>query len=467
MARHSAPRRLQSAQESRYVEEVQGGSDAWRALLGRWQGQEEDEASNMKCEALELKADGSFEHSVWHIPDQPHNSTCSGRWQLFNVRHLGADLAAQTDRELSFERGQYSIPLHVEKLVVCGVNPEVNGFLGAACRLYPAKEAAPRRPTRAPTLLPAQREPTEEDAKVLVEVTGLPLQECLAALTETRMDHDAAVKKLLRLQDDADGETQPAGPEDGRGPRPTSRDQTGDPPEASAEALAEATGRSIRECAEALQRHGNNADSAVVDLLGLPPSSEGPAMAGGGSASSSSLPAPGEASGTAGGASGSGEANPGPTQAQEVTVAARLSEMTMAPLDQCLEALRQAGGNPDDAGARLLGLHSGPLDVVGESSVTPDGFANPYATYLSAGEVAPDGGGTHVAVAAAEEVEPADLEETELGSEADLNLAEVDRVAPEAAAEAAEEAAEEAADLPDFVRDAELGPTSPKRRRSE
>lgn len=50
-----------------------------------------------------------------------------------------------------------------EKLMVCGVNPELNGFTGASCRLYPQKEDEGSE---------SSEEVNEEEVLKLVEWTG-------------------------------------------------------------------------------------------------------------------------------------------------------------------------------------------------------------------------------------------------------------------------------------------------------
>jgi len=248
------------------------GGPAAEAMAGVWSGQEEqEEGLAVQEERLELRSDGVFTHTMAlrsALADGARSfnseSTCSGRWRLYNVKYLGADASAVADRELGFERNAGSPPLLADRLVVCGVNPRVNGFLGQACRLYVegtgsspgTATQARRQPVASATQETA--EPSEADARRLAEATGRPLDACFAALVECNCCADEAAARLMEAPAD------PSGPAEDPAPCQESRQR-------AAAALAEATGRSYAECLAALQASGGDSDAAAVQLLEAPP----------------------------------------------------------------------------------------------------------------------------------------------------------------------------------------------------
>eukprot|EP00413_Alexandrium_margalefii_P026378 CAMPEP_0204577420 /NCGR_PEP_ID=MMETSP0661-20131031/42336_1 /ASSEMBLY_ACC=CAM_ASM_000606 /TAXON_ID=109239 /ORGANISM="Alexandrium margalefi, Strain AMGDE01CS-322" /LENGTH=274 /DNA_ID=CAMNT_0051586251 /DNA_START=36 /DNA_END=860 /DNA_ORIENTATION=+ len=254
-------------------------------MTGVWLGQEEQQDGlAVQEERLELGCDGAFSHTLAlrsALGDGARSfdseSTCSGRWRLYYVKYLGADVNAVSDRELGFERGAGSPPLLADRLVVCGANPRVNGFLGQACRLYPQGGGSARGGTagalRRPSIDAAREpppEPSEADARRLSEATGRPLDACLAALVECDCDADEAAARLLEAPAESSGPAVEDAP-------PAVTEEL----EAAAAALAEATRRTYAECLAALQASGGNTDAAAVQLLEAPPAkrrrSEAPA----------------------------------------------------------------------------------------------------------------------------------------------------------------------------------------------
>merc|ERR1719362_1962955 len=124
---------------------------------------------------------------------------CTGRWHLSFVKFLGADIDAPgADREITFERGTGSQPLLADRLVVCGVNIRVNGFLGSTCRLYPIEAAATPGATSTswPSLATDQQAlPSKVDAIRVAEATGKSVDACFAALIECNCSMDDAVAR--------------------------------------------------------------------------------------------------------------------------------------------------------------------------------------------------------------------------------------------------------------------------------
>jgi len=418
--------------KSRYLEEVPNlTAPVATALVNVWCGfEEETDGLGAQSERLELFADGTFEHSLGHTLTrsrqtdlrEPTESTCSGRWRLYKVRHLGADVDAAGDREIAFELGPGSTPLHQSRMVVCGQNPVVNGFHGAACRLYPeassqGRDSATKRRRQGEPAAQQEdtdpgvelevvgRPPTDAEVRTLTEATGRPSDECYAALLQYGGLEEAAIR-LLEDGGDGDGEQEPEAEQGGGGPGALAASK-GQPPSTGggggrggggtvsstmaqvmayeqneekhveisledARALVEATGRSLESCREALEAQGGRVDAAAEYLLGLPESG-GDSGGSSSSSSSSSSPAsrssyvgspPQEAKATAvagdgceaaalaaGGEEKSGE--------EELGAARRLAEMCERPLEECLEALRAAGGRAEEAAGRLLGLDGG------------------------------------------------------------------------------------------------------------
>jgi len=343
-------------QDTRYLEEVAVGGQAYRILAGTWVGEEEEnDGLSLQQERLELKADGTFTHTLAHrfaplgdaltkVNDNCESS-CSGKFSLHNIRHLGADVSATpSDRELWFQSGADSRPVLVDKLVVCGANVAVNGFIGATCRLYPGdRDGAQTRnqesgAQRHDELEVEEPQPTEDDAKQLAEATGRSLDACFAALLQAGSREEAAVLLLENAADSPAGDSgvapgassssapvAPGATDDFELNAPAPSGATRDTTSASAESVAEATGRPLAQCAEALRAHDGKVNDAVDYLLSLP-SSENDSVA--------------------------------PTAADQVK-AARLTELSGQTFDKCLEILCKMNGNVERAAAALLGLEDG------------------------------------------------------------------------------------------------------------
>lgn len=346
---------------TRYLEEVSVGSQAYIKLTGIWVGEEEDnDGLSLQQERLELKADGTFKHTMAHRfaplgdalqanENDQCESSCSGRWSLHNIRHLGADVSAPcTDREVTFESSASSRPL-VEKITVCGANPAVNGFIGASCRLYP-KDRFKNDGNR--TGLRESREqqdelevedplPTEDDAKQLAEATGRSLDACFAALMQAGSREEAAVLLLESVTDSPGGPdvtsdlpnlAEPAS----TGDASRSSGVSSDTPSASAEAVAEATGRPLAQCVEALRANDGKVNDAVDYLLSLP------------------------------------ESEPAAPSSVDAVNAARLTELSGQSFEKCLQVLRTMNGHTERAAAALLGLEEGAAQDVDTATATHD-----------------------------------------------------------------------------------------------
>lgn len=243
--------------QNRYTEEVPIG-EAGNYLMNTWCGSEdEDDGMSVTSERLVLHEDGTFAHTVAHrfaISDsEGSSSTCHGQWRLFNVRHLGADVNAAADKEIGFVRAEGSPTLHVSSLIVCGVNPNVNGFLGAACRLYPERSGAA---THIDNGVIESYAPKTPDAQFLAEVTGCPIDECFAALFVSNGQRDEAVARLLKLEQSPSSEA------------PELAHESSPCPERASQ-LAEITGQSLAACFDALEQCSGCIDDAVVMLLNL------------------------------------------------------------------------------------------------------------------------------------------------------------------------------------------------------
>jgi len=272
MVRRAAPTVRQS---HRYLEKVPEGAPATEVLLGVWQGAsaEEDERS-MQQEHLELRVDGTFTHSLMHEMSftggsrSCSQSSCTGRWHLSFIKFLGADVdAAGADREITFERSAGSQPLLADRLVVCGVNPRVNGFIGSACRLYPIKavNAAVTSTTRPQLAADQQAIPSKADAMRVAEATGRSVDACFAALIECNCDMEEAVARILDT-DEGTGEAAKGIP----GLLPQEEQHLETQWQAASVILAEATGHSREHCLAALQASGGNEEAAAVQLLEEP-----------------------------------------------------------------------------------------------------------------------------------------------------------------------------------------------------
>lgn len=380
-------------QDTRYLEEVALGGQAYSQLAGIWVGEEEEhDGLSLQQERLQLNEDGTFTHTLAHrfapvgqalraSENDNCESSCSGQWRLHNIRHFGADLAATaTDRELKFQSAASSRPVLVDKLIVCGANPAVNGFIGASCRLYPhnrfSNDGAQCRQQES-SHEEVDLQPTEEDAKQLAEATGRSLDACFAALLQAGSREEAAVLLLENAADSPRGDglaSVPPGATDGfelntpsapsalgatdgfelntptapQAPgvdissRPSSNSgTTSETTSASAEAVAEATGRPLAQCAEALRAHSGKVNDAVDYLLSFP-SSENDSRA--------------------------------PSAADQVK-AARLTELCGQPFEKCLDVLRNMNGNAERAAASLLGLEEGVAESSHAVSSTPEEIA--------------------------------------------------------------------------------------------
>jgi len=260
----------------RYLEAVSMDDPAATSLVNVWSGTT-DEDGSQQTERLVLKADGTFEHQVAHSfgRESAASTECCGHWEVHKVRHMGADLQAEGDRELVFKKSDAGTPLITERLVVCGANPAVNGFVGASCRLYPAAEADgpagvvpgedadTAEPETAENAVESEGEEIQEvddaDVQLLHETTGQPKDRCLAALlnvaanvsSEARLETAAA-----ELMDQVDA--QEATGSNDRAIASVSEEQL--------QLLMGCTGRSEVECREALKKHPN-VDAAAEMLL--------------------------------------------------------------------------------------------------------------------------------------------------------------------------------------------------------
>eukprot|EP00747_Dinoflagellata_sp_TGD_P032181 gnl/TRDRNA2_/TRDRNA2_135803_c0_seq1.p1 gnl/TRDRNA2_/TRDRNA2_135803_c0~~gnl/TRDRNA2_/TRDRNA2_135803_c0_seq1.p1 ORF type:complete len:492 (+),score=104.52 gnl/TRDRNA2_/TRDRNA2_135803_c0_seq1:28-1503(+) len=423
------------ARASRYVEEVSGGPDALLVLADTWCGEEEEhDGLSVQQERLVLREDGSFTHTLSHQlalqgaearrgqRAEDTESSCAGRWRLFNIKHRGADSSAVGDREIAFEPGAESPPLLIDKLVVCGVNPRVNGFVGAACRLYPEartqQRAAGRRaggggPRRQRNARNRQSEAADEDgddqalaggddeemrrvekaeeaelekrAEALHEATGRPASICLVALLECEGREEEAVEKLLAMPDEG-GASEPtrasraskaAAEAPSRGAAAAGAEQsklTDVEMKASAARIAEATGRTLPDCLAALRAHDGRADDAVVQLL----ADDLPANSGPSSGSGSAARSPPEVPATS--APSTRQSQPAsaaaePPAPQEKMQATRLAEATGLQLADCMAALRAHDGRMDDAAEWLLlnGSGSAAAGAAADSEHSGDG----------------------------------------------------------------------------------------------
>lgn len=391
---------------TRYLEEVDYADVAAATLAKVWSGvEEESDGLSVHRERLELRADGSFTHTLAHTfalskraSGEHDESSCVGHWRVFKVRHLGADVDAAADREIGFSRGSGSPPLLTEKIVVCGVNPHVNGFLGASCRLYPEasrlgvastppSQDAPRRshpggarhcaspPEDHEDANATELQPSDSEVRQLAEATGRPPDECLAAL----LHHGGSIEEAAsRLCEGVESEAGDPAATNGAGIESAARtvsptmaevialERQSEARSQEGQRLAEATGRTLQECLQALAAHNGRIDDAAAELLSLVHSDDdggaprpapergqlegvdelrGPgAGGGGGAAAEGGAPEGGAAEGRTGAGAGAG------------VVAARLAEITGRPLAMCLEALQSCGGRGDDAAAQLLAL---------------------------------------------------------------------------------------------------------------
>eukprot|EP00434_Breviolum_minutum_P016334 symbB.v1.2.014395.t1/scaffold1053.1/size141410/2 len=276
------------------------------SLVNVWSGTT-DEDGSQQTERLVLNADGTFEHQVAHSfgRDSAASTECCGHWEVHKVRHMGADLQAEGDRELVFKKSaavnDALAPLITERLVVCGANPVVNGFVGASCRLYPAAEAdtaaeATVAGEEAETAEPETAENADEsegeeiqelqstkvyhvsmvhgfrlevddaDLQLLHETTGQPKDRCLAALlnvaanvsSEARLETAAA-----ELMDEVDAQEATGSNDRATGSFSASASAS---LEEQLQLLMGCTGRSEVECREALKKHPN-VDAAAEMLL--------------------------------------------------------------------------------------------------------------------------------------------------------------------------------------------------------
>lgn len=274
---------------ARYLEQVSLEDVAAASLVNVWLGESEEDGG-LQQERLALRADGTFDHRVCHSIESVGAATeCSGRWAVHKVRYLGADLQADGDRELVFTKASAanaadnkSDTLIVERLVVCGQNPAVNGFVGASCRLYPEQcniAAAARTisvgaegdadPDVSGEMDEAASDAsmeavTVEEVTLLRESTGQSHDRCLAALVDVASVSsgtarlEMAAEKLMREM-----EEEPSDPATSSSLAPAAA--TAPNPEAVS-ALVSCTGRSEAACRAALAKHAN-LDAAAEWLL--------------------------------------------------------------------------------------------------------------------------------------------------------------------------------------------------------
>jgi len=300
----------------RYLEPVAADDEAATSLVNVWFGRNEEGHE----EQLELHPNGGFVHSLVHedeLSGKRSKKECRGEWKVHRVKHLGADLNAEGDREIELKvPSSDAEPAIVDRLVVCGTAPGVNGFQGAVCRLYPENYHLPPKPRAAPP------EPSAEELQVLSETTGFSTERCAAALravTGANSQTDESSRAAL-LEAAASRLFEESPPNDAATPEVS---------EESIQQLVACTGRSENDCRSALQQYGN-VDAAAEILL------DGEVQLGSSAASSSSAPpAPAEAASA-----------PGPADAQ------RLVELTGLPLEKCQEALTKVSSL--DAAAALL-----------------------------------------------------------------------------------------------------------------
>lgn len=294
---------------TRYLEEVDYADVAAATLAKVWSGvEEESDGLSVHRERLELRADGSFTHTLAHTfalskraSGEHDESSCVGHWRVFKVRHLGADVDAAADREIGFSRGSGSPPLLTEKIVVCGVNPHVNGFLGASCRLYPEasrlgvastppSQDAPRRshpggarhcaspPEDHEDANATELQPSDSEVRQLAEATGRPPDECLAAL----LHHGGSIEEAAsRLCEGVESEAGDPAATNGAGIESAARtvsptmaevialERQSEARSQEGQRLAEATGRTLQECLQALAAHNGRIDDAAAELLSL------------------------------------------------------------------------------------------------------------------------------------------------------------------------------------------------------
>uniref|UniRef100_A0A7S1AMG0 UBA domain-containing protein n=1 Tax=Noctiluca scintillans TaxID=2966 RepID=A0A7S1AMG0_NOCSC len=207
----------------------------------------------------------------------------------------------------------------------------------------------PSGPGAAPLDLPGasvpmvvqRQEPAESDVRCLVDVTDRPYEECLRALVATG-SVDAAAAYLL---DEGGGAISSSCVQStldrGRGVQSTATSD-GQAVGTSDEArfLVEATGRSLSECAAALEANSSDVGAACAFLF-----------------ASTTECSPATADSLVGHADGVERTVPdvGLGQTSGALEAARMTEVTGSSYEVCLQALR-ACGSVEEAVASLLGL---------------------------------------------------------------------------------------------------------------
>eukprot|EP00931_Biecheleriopsis_adriatica_P000408 TRINITY_DN100434_c0_g1_i1.p1 TRINITY_DN100434_c0_g1~~TRINITY_DN100434_c0_g1_i1.p1 ORF type:complete len:422 (-),score=95.21 TRINITY_DN100434_c0_g1_i1:61-1326(-) len=351
--------------DSRYLVEVGLQHSTAEALSLVWSGcEEEHEGQSLQEERLELRPDGSFDHRISHQLGGSHSSSsCTGTWKLFHVKHFGADADALGDRELHFESTAGKLLL--SKLVVCGANPQVNGFIGHTCRLYP--ETSPnQRPRPRLSSHPSEDDkeeeweelgqehetPDEETVKLVAEAAGCSLDQAMAALMEQSGSAEQAITWLVEHctgSPDTTGKGKDLSVENL--PEISSGDSC-EREDSKARQLHEATGRPLAQCRSALSAHGGHVDDAALYLFTLPPQ-EGVAS------NNESAPLAAD------------QARFGSGLPGEAVQAARLAELTGKPHKACLEMLRAHGGQPDAAAAALLGPAASDISVSSVAARAP------------------------------------------------------------------------------------------------
>lgn len=313
---------------SRYLEPVDGEDNSIDVLVDlKWIGtQDADDELSRQHEQLCLKRDGTFTHSLErrHLEGSA-TQVASGTWKLFKVRHLGADISAAADLQIVFTKAAGGAPLIADRLVVCGQNIRVNGFLGHACRLYPETSSRARRPVEVEAAEAAEAEPSTEEICLLAEATGKSKDLCLAALLEqhslsgpARLEA-AAARLFGEAEEAADNE-------------PRQEDVT---------SLVEITGLSEEECRQSLKTHGSVV-TAAEELLN---SASNPGEELRASASSSRVL--------------ESDLEPAESASPSRTDAKILADMTGKPMEEIDAALKRFNYQADAAAAYLLGFQEG------------------------------------------------------------------------------------------------------------
>jgi len=369
-------KRKHSTQEGRYLEEVNISNDK---LLGVWVGHDDETDGFTQHESLKLCEDGTFEHILSHTVASGENgkSICTGRWRLFNIKFFGADESVVGDREITFERDPQSKELHVDQIVVCGVDPRLNGFFGMSCKLKPidtmcreigndhqSEKAESQSVGHEDVQEEEEVDVTEELVQQLQEISGRTADECLATLLQHNASIEAALSAMLEQPDGAGAA--PSSSSSSRAIPSSTSGANGDRNEDSSvdkalkasehekdesiQGLVEISGKTWAECSAAFDSYGGRVDVAAAQLLGLGDANEATGSQDGreGNAASSSsthdaMPSTQDRKAAAGEVENDIDV--------EAIIAATGTERSL-----CIQALRKCGGRPDDAVSLLLGL---------------------------------------------------------------------------------------------------------------